>query len=191
MFNVRLNFIFAPIKMVLKLIFKVIYKILSLFHLQFFLFVVLVGAILFLTGVLNDSEIAKIITFIVVCISLVYALVMTIRSLLGLNRKGKKKYGKVEVLDTEYSKDAENELKQQENPNRENSVSEKMPTSAGEDSESSEGIEKYFTDEQPKLPKYFAVRGKPDYVMAEFDDRYELYLKSGNGLKRVRIDYKQ
>ena len=182
--------------MVLKLLFKVIYKILSLFHLQFFLFVVLVGSILFLTGVLNDSEIAKIITFIVVCLSLVYALVMTVRSLLGLNKKGKKKYGKVEVLDTEYDKSktadsVEPEREKRENVKIENSGYEKPTASVESDGENADGLEKYFTEEKISYPKYFAVRGKPDYVMAEFHDRYELYLKSGNGLKRVRIDYKQ
>ena len=39
-------------------------------------------------------------------------------------------------------------------------------------------------------PRYFTVKQNPNYVMAEFSDRYELYLKSKNGLEKVRTDYK-
>lgn len=39
-------------------------------------------------------------------------------------------------------------------------------------------------------PKYYDVAGKPDYVFAEFGDRYELYRKDEGGLTLVRTDYK-
>ena len=40
-------------------------------------------------------------------------------------------------------------------------------------------------------PKYYKVKQNPAYVMAEFKDRYELYLKTKDGLKLVRTDYKR
>ena len=46
--------------------------------------------------------------------------------------------------------------------------------------------------DQPRKekPTYFRVKQSPDYVMAEYSDRYELYKKSEVGLKHVRTDYK-
>lgn len=38
--------------------------------------------------------------------------------------------------------------------------------------------------------KYYDVKGKPDYVFAEYTDRYELFHKSAGGLEYVRTDYK-
>lgn len=40
-------------------------------------------------------------------------------------------------------------------------------------------------------PKYYAVKDKPGYVMAEYADRFELYKKVKYGLKKVRVDYKE
>ncbi len=40
-------------------------------------------------------------------------------------------------------------------------------------------------------PKYYKVKQNPAYVMAEYNDRYELYLKTKDGLKLVRTDYKR
>ena len=39
-------------------------------------------------------------------------------------------------------------------------------------------------------PKYYAVKQNKNYVMAEYQDRYELYLKTPNGLSKIRTDYK-
>ena len=44
--------------------------------------------------------------------------------------------------------------------------------------------------EQNPYPKYFSVKQNKNYVMGEFADRYELYLKTDKGLKLVRTDYK-
>ena len=41
-----------------------------------------------------------------------------------------------------------------------------------------------------EYPKYFRVKQNPNYVMAEFEDRYELYMKTADGLKKIRTDYK-
>ena len=40
-------------------------------------------------------------------------------------------------------------------------------------------------------PKYFKVKQNPNYIMAEYMDRYELLVKTESGLKLVRTDYKE
>ena len=40
-------------------------------------------------------------------------------------------------------------------------------------------------------PIYFTVKQDPRYIFAEYQDRYELYLKTDNGLQYVRTDNKQ
>ncbi len=40
-------------------------------------------------------------------------------------------------------------------------------------------------------PKYYDVAGRPDYVFAEYADRFELYFKDADGLRLVRTDYKE
>ena len=43
---------------------------------------------------------------------------------------------------------------------------------------------------QEEKPRYYKLKQNPDYVMAEYSDRYELFLITANGLKKVRTDYK-
>ncbi|MBR5439516.1 MAG: hypothetical protein IKV61_04805 [Clostridia bacterium] len=40
-------------------------------------------------------------------------------------------------------------------------------------------------------PIYFTVKQDPRYVFAEYEDRYELYLKTESGLKYIKTDAKQ
>ncbi len=40
-------------------------------------------------------------------------------------------------------------------------------------------------------PKYYNVAGRPDYIFAEYSDRFELFKKSSDGLFLVRTDYKE
>ena len=42
----------------------------------------------------------------------------------------------------------------------------------------------------PKYPQYFLVKQNPNYIMAEFEDRYELYEKTDKGLVKIRTDQK-
>ena len=39
-------------------------------------------------------------------------------------------------------------------------------------------------------PLYYRVSQNPKYVMAEYDDRYELFYEGKDGLKYIRTDYK-
>ena len=43
---------------------------------------------------------------------------------------------------------------------------------------------------QNDQPKYYKVAQNPNYIMAEYPDRYELFKKTANGLVKVRTDLK-
>ena len=43
---------------------------------------------------------------------------------------------------------------------------------------------------QKETPVYFRVKQNPEYVMAEYSDRYELFRIVDGGLKKIRVDYK-
>lgn len=58
-------------------------------------------------------------------------------------------------------------------------------------------VEEKGQEEQPNEqvitvdePRYFRVKQNPDYIMAEFSDRYELYRITDGGLQKVRTDSK-
>lgn len=46
--------------------------------------------------------------------------------------------------------------------------------------------------EKEKFPKYYTVEGNPDFFMAEYKDRYELYhVEEGGKLTYIRTDKKE
>ncbi len=184
MFKLRVNLIFGTIKFIIKTIFKVVYKVLSLFNLQLLLFVALVGLVLFLTGVMTSSSAVRIIFFVSLCFSIVYALVMTIRRLLGIGKKKNKKFGSVEVVEESKKEDDQNIIAPAPQPT--NPPAYNPP----KESEREDVVEKYFRQEEPTYPRYYNVRGRPGYVMAEYKDRYVLYQKTANGMKQIRTDVK-
>ena len=53
-----------------------------------------------------------------------------------------------------------------------------------------EAEEKQAEPEQKQKPVYFRVKQHPEYVMAEYSDRYELFRVTDGGLKKIRVDYK-
>lgn len=44
---------------------------------------------------------------------------------------------------------------------------------------------------RPTYPMYFEVEGRPDYMFAEYEDRYELFVREASGWSYVKTDYKQ
>ena len=46
-------------------------------------------------------------------------------------------------------------------------------------------------EETVSYPRYFEVDGYPDYTFAEYEDRYELFVREASGYTYVRTDYKQ
>jgi len=147
-------------KFLIKTVFEFIYKVLSVFNLQPTLAVVLVGTLLYLTGVMNANATVKFIFQIALILSLVYALIETLKNLLGFNKKVKKSKG-VEMLAVESGKsnNAQTQQPQQEN------ISVDKPT-------------------------YFRVKQNPNLIMAEYSNRYELFKVDNGNLIKIRTDYK-
>ena len=164
--------ILGGIKKVIKTIFSFIYKILKFFNLQLTLLVILVGVVLFFAGVFEGNAILEMLFFIILIASIFYGVVATINKILSPKKQDDNKRSKVEIIksdDGEVSANAE-ELNAQ---NSENSFAFSEPTCA---------IDK---------PKYYKVKQNPNFVMAEYLDRFELYEKTEKGLKKVRTDYKE
>ena len=153
--------IFGIIKNFFVTIFTILYKILAFFNLQLTLLIALIGGILYFTGVFEQNPAILIIFYVLLIISIGYAILATIKKLLGLDKKVKKSKG-AQIISTDVKEEKEQVEEKQE-----------------------EVVQK------PDLPTYYKVKNQPDYVMAEYHDRYELFRKTEQGLKKVRTDYKQ
>lgn len=145
------------IRALIKLVFKIIYSVIALFNLQLTLFLLLVGAMLFFTGTMANYPVLMPVFQVALVLSIIYAIVATLRKALGIDKKVKKSKG-VQIVQPQEEK---------VQPIKEQSVH--------------QTVEK---------PRYFSVKQNPNYVMAEFNDRYELYLKTKDGLEKIRTDYK-
>ncbi|MBQ7339565.1 MAG: hypothetical protein IJW43_01785 [Clostridia bacterium] len=154
--------IFGPLKNAVKNILNAIYKVLKFFNLQLALLVGLIGVVLYFSGVFENSVALELVFYIVLIFSIIYAVIISVGKVLGLEwSKGKKenKRSKVEIVEVEDKKE-----------------------------ETEQEIQQEIKEEKIK---YFKVRQKPGYYMAEFEDRFELYYKTVNGLQKVRTDYKE
>lgn len=106
------------------------------------------------------SEGAKIIFAAVAATSVLYAVIATFAKLFGLNKKKEKKTAKT----------------------KENTEERRQPTQTDYSSER--------IIESAERPKYFRVEQNPNMVMAEYDDRYELFDVTDGTMKKIRTDYK-
>lgn len=156
--------IIGLISKIITTLFKAIYTVISLFNLQLTLLIAVVGVILFITGVLTANPLISAIVGILFILSIIYAVLTTIKKLLGIDSKIKKGKG-AQTLSNEKEEVAVK----------------------SEDDKISQLQTNSVVDEKPK---YFRVKNSSNYVMAEFNDRYELYKITENGLVRQRVDYK-
>ncbi len=53
------------------------------------------------------------------------------------------------------------------------------------------GTEKTKREPEEEKPVFYKVKQNHSYIMAEYKDRYELFVKTPEGLKKVRTDYKE
>ncbi len=136
-----------------------VYKIISLLHLQLTLLVVLLGFILFVIVGIEPNGVIFIIFVIALFLSILVAVVGTVRSLLGLNKKKDKKRS-AQIVETP-SQPINNFPTPQQNE-----------------------------DNASETPLYFRAKENPNYVFAEYSDRYELYKISNGQLVKIRTDYK-
>lgn len=155
----------SKIRKVITAILKKLYDVLCIFNLQFTLLVALVGVVLYFTGALSEHGgvlIAFCLSFIA---SVVLSIVLTIRKLLGLGKKKEEK-SKVQIVA-------------------------QQPNSEGEQIAPSVAEQPQPVISAPKYPVYYQVRQNKNYLYAEYEDRYELFQKTPQGLKRIRTDYKR
>ena len=181
--------IFGIIKKIIVTVLTFVYKVLSLFNLQVTALVLLVGLVLFVTGVLERSAAALIIFCFALVLSVLGAVWFTVKRLLGLSG-GKKRKG-VEII---KSKGVKTDDIPPAAPAPERAqpayAEEYAPRQVSETADTAQAAPAASTESIPAYPRYFAVRQNKDYIMAEYADRYELYLKDRYGLKKIRIDYK-
>lgn len=165
MLPIRNRLIFGMIKRIISTLFKAIYSVISIFNLQLALLVLVVGLVVYLTGAMNNPTV-KLIFDGAFILSVVFAILLTIKKLLGIGKSPKKSKG-VQVVNTEQTV-------QQVQP--------VQPVVATPIIESQTVV--------PETPVYYRVKGNDNYVMAEYSDKYELFLITDGGLKKVRTDFK-
>ena len=154
--------IFGFIKKIVSTFFKGIYTIISVLNLQFLLFVGVVGGILYLMGVVKENQTVKILLIGFAGLAVIYAVVATFMKLFGLNKPRKRRENKVKRNNIE----------------------------AEEDTNSFSQIEVKEEKTKESQPKYFRVKQNPNMVMAEYEDRYELFDVTDGNMKKIRTDYK-
>lgn len=164
MLFVKRYLVVGIIKKIVTAVAKIIYKILSLFHLEFTLLCVVLGCVLEIAnGTVSKSKTSLIVFHAILAATVVYAFLRTLG--IGKRPKSEKKERK-----------------------------EKQTAPDEEQTKQIEEVERSFNENVAlkieEQPKYFRVKQNPKYVMAEYTDRYELFLDTGSGYEYVRTDYK-
>lgn len=155
--------VFGVVKGAVKGVLKTVYKVLSVFNLHFTLFLAVLGLILYLTGTFEQGGLLLICYVLLLVLSVIFAIFSTLKKVFKI---GKKSGGGVTIVNTEPRSD------------NVGVPHEERPTYTVEQ------------QEEPK-PRYYRVKQDPRCIMAEYPDRYVLYRKTENGLKRIRTDYKR
>lgn len=131
------------------------------------MFVAVVGAILYFTGVLTSHRTILLVFYVLLIGSVIYAIFSSVKKLLGLGKKVEKK-GSVQIVERDTDQNV--------------SVQEQTVQSTNQS---------VLPQIDPSKPiRYFAVKDNPSVVVAEYDNRYVLYYKTQSGFKYVRTDFK-
>lgn len=161
--------ILGIIRKFFNIVFTAINAILSVFNLQLTALIALIGVVLYFTGALEGNAAFKLIYEIILILSIVYAIIATVKKMLGL---GKKKVKRSKGAQLVSGKD-DNSQQETNAPAVKNEVPEPIKE-----------------DNANEKPIYYRVKQNRDYVMAEYSDRYELYRIESGTLKKIRTDYK-
>lgn len=171
----------------LKIAFDIVYKVLKILKLQLLLAVLFVGLVLLLTKVLFNPE-NMAITYIWIgflALGFFYAVIGNMNRIRKLfsgvekNRKEKlEERAKAEALREEKQKSKLKFEKIEENKSEPEIIPQVAENQIGQRT-------------KEKYPKYYKVSQNNDYVMAEYKDRYELYVKKNGKLFKVRTDAKK
>ena len=167
MIYVKNRLIFGLVGKIIKLVLKTVYKFLSFFNLHTTMFVAVVGAILYFTGVLTSHRTILLVFYVLLIGSVIYAIFSSVKKLLGLGKRVEKK-GSVQIVERDTDQNV--------------SVQEQTVQSTNQS---------VLPQIDPSKPiRYFAVKDNPSVVVAEYDNRYVLYYKTQSGFKYVRTDFK-
>ncbi len=154
---------------VLKWIIKFLYKILKFFNLHVTLLIILVGIILFFAGVFEGNPVMETVFYVVLVASIFLGVIAAIERILFPKKKDdKKKRNKVDIVKNTDQAGAPGVAQ--------NTATSGAPTQMG--------------NEVAEKPRYYKVKQNNDYIMAEYSDRYELFIKTPSGLRKVRTDLK-
>lgn len=185
--------IFGTIRRIITGVFKLVYKLLSLFNLQFALLVLVVGVVLYFCGVFEGGGLPLIIFCLVFVFSIVAAVILTVKKLLGIGKK-EKQLSHVQILqqptpvvvqppvNQQYVQEQNSQAQYVEQP----VIYQTPPQSSQVGNNSNQTV----VSVQNEQPRYYRVKQNPNYLMAEYLDRYELFFITPQGLKKVRTDYK-
>lgn len=171
MMYVKNRLVFGFISKIVKTVFKAIYKFFGFFNLHLTMLVAVVGAILYLTGVLNSSNVALLIFYVLLILSVVYAIIKSIKQLLGLGKKVEKKKS-MQIISSVNTVDG-------------------LSDGAETDETSIVNRDAYVDANQNRPIHYFTAKSNPNVIVCEYVDKYVLYLKTEGGYKYIRTDKKQ
>ena len=156
--------------------------------------VLIFGGALYLSGAWYSSLVLQLIFYFLLIAALVYAIISTVRRLLGLGKKKKSGDGSATASKDKKGKKSKKDKSAAVADDTEHAVSSgarevpaESSTQEGAHSSAQDDVDFCRGDEKPV---YYAVKNQPNYIMAEYSDRYELFLKTKKGLLRVRVDYK-
>lgn len=202
---IKTGLVFGLIKKVIVAVFKAVYTVLSFFNLHLTVLVGLVGLVLFLTGTFDKYPTVQTGFYIAIIASVIVAIIITIRKLLGLTNKNRKRKG-VEIMNTEVAENSENAPAASAGNaagEAEALYAQTVPPQGGRATENgfqgeiagNSGVSGNFglsaADSRKAYPVYYEVKQNKNYIMAEYADRYELYFKDRNGLRKIRTDVKK
>ena len=181
--------IIGLIKKIISSVLKAVYKILSVFNLQFALLVMAVGVVLYFCGVFENGGFALLVFCLSFMCSVLAAVFLTARKILGVAPKKEKKTP-VQILNQPVQQEVQSSQVQQPivQPQQ---VVQPFVQQPVQTTQPTQEYSTPYVNPVPEQPKYFRVKQNPNYVMAEYSNKYELYLITPNGLKLVRTDYKR
>ena len=160
--------IIGLIKKIISSVLKAVYKILSVFNLQFALLVMAVGVVLYFCGVFENGGFA----LLVFCLSFMCSVLAAVFLTQPVQQEVQSSQVQQPIVQPQ----------QVVQPFVQQPVQTTQPT---------QEYSTPYVNPVPEQPKYFRVKQNPNYVMAEYSNKYELYLITPNGLKLVRTDYKR
>ena len=179
MIPVRNRLILDAIFDIIKWVLKIVYKVIVFLNMQLPLLVVLVGIVLYLVGLFDGGGVAVTIYVICLIVSVVIALIGLVKKLLG--------------LDKETSNDKTSGVQIVENPQTPTTATQPAPAPQVVIVQQPANVSPEQAQVQVQVnaePQYFRLKQNPNYVMAEYPDRYELFKVENGNMVKVRTDYK-